>query len=55
LNAALKDADVLAGELLRLRQEGGYTVVGLKAFEDGRREAVTELQERQLTIGIRVP
>ncbi|MBE0336686.1 FAD-dependent monooxygenase [Paenibacillus sp. 23TSA30-6] len=50
LNAALKDADVLASEFLRLRQEGGYTVAGLKAFEDGRRQAVTELQERQLTM-----
>lgn len=50
LNAALKDADVLASELLRLRQEGGYTTAGLKVFEDGRRPAVTELQERQLTM-----
>ncbi|WP_025719421.1 FAD-dependent monooxygenase [Paenibacillus sp. 1-18] len=50
LNAALKDADVLASELLRLRQEGGYTAAGLKAFEDRRRQAVTELQERQLTM-----
>ncbi|TKH46493.1 FAD-binding protein [Paenibacillus terrae] len=50
LNAALKDADVLASELLRLRQQGGYTGAGLKAFEDERRQAVTELQERQLTM-----
>ncbi|OBA03922.1 FAD-binding protein [Paenibacillus polymyxa] len=47
LNAALKDADVLASELLRLRQQA-YTAEDLKAFEDGRRQAVTELQERQL-------
>lgn len=50
LNAALKDADVLASELLRMRQEGGYTAAGLKAFEDERRQAVTELQERQLVM-----
>jgi 2-polyprenyl-6-methoxyphenol hydroxylase-like FAD-dependent oxidoreductase len=49
LNAALKDADVLASELLRLRQKS-YTAGDLKAFEDGRRQAVTELQERQLTM-----
>ncbi|KAF6629302.1 FAD-dependent monooxygenase [Paenibacillus sp. LX16] len=49
LNAALKDADVLASELLRLRQKS-YTAGDLKAFEDGRRQTVTELQERQLTM-----